>query len=194
MANRIERFSETPGLALYAFPRSFVFSSWSTGKVFIPESTAPNTGRYTATLDDSVDTEWAIFVGATQPANWDTEIGSISLNSGSIVVNVQPSIGYGEREVATDVIEIANDAQRVLARTILGASLPACYFVITDQQGNEVAELTATVSGENYSVTIPRSACQTTGEYFFALRSTDGNNLDYDSGTLRILYVANRQV
>jgi hypothetical protein len=190
MANKIERFSELPGQALYAFPRSFVFSSWSSGKVFIPESTAPNTGRYTATLDDSIDTEWAIFVGSSQPASWDNEIGSISLDS--VVVNIQPSIGYGEREVATDVIEIANDSQRILARTVLGASLPACYFVITDQQGNVVAELTATTSGENYSVTVPRSACQETGEYFFALRSTDTNNLDYDSGTLRILYVANR--
>lgn len=190
MANVTKRFSEQTGQALYAFPRSLVFSSWSTGKVFIPENVAPDLGRYTFTLDDSIDTEWAIFVGASQPASWDNEIGSISLDS--VVVNVQPSIGYGEREVATEVIEIANDSQRTLARTVLGASLPACYFVITDQQCNVVAELTATTSGQNYTVTVPRSACQSVGEYSFALRSTDSNNLDYDSGILRILFVANR--
>lgn len=192
MANQVKRFSETSGLALYAFPRSFVFSSWVASRVSIPESAAPNLGKYTATLDDSIDTEWSIFVGIGQPASWDDEIGSISLDSSSVIVNVQPSIGYGEREVATNTIEIANDAQRVIARTITGVTLPACYFVITDQQGALVAELAATVSGPNYSVTIPRSACQSVGEYFFALRSTDSANLDYDSGILRILFVAKR--
>ena len=194
MANQTVRFSETTGQALYAFPRSFVFSAWAASKVAIPESSTPNLGKYTATLDDAVDTEWAIFSGATQPSSWDSEIGSVSLDSAlsSVVVNVQPSIGYGEREVATEVIEIANDAQRVLARSVTGITLPACYFAITDQQGNLVAELSATISGSNYTVTIPRSACQSVGEYFFALRSTDSANLDYDSGTLRILFIAKR--
>jgi hypothetical protein len=194
MANQVVRFSEATGQALYAFPRSFVFSSWITGRVAIPESSTPNLGKYTATLDDAIDYEWAIFSGASQPSSWDNEIGSISLDdpTDDIVLNVQPSIGYGEREVATNTIEIANDAQRVITRTITGVTIPACYFAITDQQGNLVAELTATISGSNYTVTIPRSACQSVGEYFFALRSTDSANLDYDSGILRILFVAKR--
>lgn len=193
MANQITRFSEEAGLVLYAFPRSFVFSSWVSGRVLIPESASPNLGKYTATLDDATDTEWAIFIGIGQPASWDDEIGAISFSDGNeVTINVQPSIGYGEREVATNTIEIANDAQRVIARTITGATLPACYFVITDQQGDLVAEIAATVAGANYTVTIPRSACQSVGEYLFALRSTDSANLDYDSGILRILFVAKR--
>lgn len=191
MATQIVRFSETTGQTLYAFPRSFVFSAWVASRVAIPESSTPNLGKYTATLNDAIDTEWAIFSGASQPSTWDNEIGSISLET-AIAVNVQPSIGYGEREVATEVIEIANDAQRLIARSVTGVTLPACYFAITDQQGNLVAELSATISGSNYTVTIPRSACQSVGEYFFALRATDSSNLDYDSGTLRILFVAKR--
>ena len=190
MSNQTIRFSETTGQALYAFPRSFVFSAWAASKVAIPEASTPNLGKYTATLDDAIDTEWAIFSGATQPSDWDNEIGSISLQS--FVVNVQPSIGYGEREVATEVIEIANDAQRVIARSVTGATLPACYFAITDQQGVLVAELAATIAGSNYTVTVPRSACQIIGEYSFALRATDSSNLDYDSGTLRVLFIAKR--
>lgn len=192
MSNQTVRFSETTGQALYAFPRSFVFSAWAASKVAIPESSTPNLGKYTATLDDAIDTEWAIFSGASQPSSWDAEIGSISLASSSVTVNVQPSIGYGEREVATEVIEIANDAQRVIARSVPDVTLPACYFAITDQQGELVAELSSTISGSNYTVTIPRSACQSVGEYFFALRATDSSNLDYDSGTLRILFIATR--
>jgi hypothetical protein len=189
MSNQTVRFSEATGQTLYAFPRSFVFSAWAS-RVAIPESSTPNLGKYTATLDDSIDTEWAIFSGASQPSSWDNEIGSISLQG--LVINVQPSIGYGEREVSTDAIEIANDAQRVIARSVPDVTLPACYFAITDQQGVLVAELTATIAGSDYTVTIPRSACQAVGEYSFALRSTDSANLDYDSGTLRVLFIAKR--
>lgn len=191
MANQTVRFSEATGLTLYAFPRSFVFSAWVASRVAIPESSTPNLGKYTATLDDATDTEWAIFSGASQPSTWDSEIGSISLGTAT-VINVQPSVGYGAREVASEVIEIANDAQRVLARSVTGITLPACYFVITDQQGNLVAELAATIAGSTYTTTVPRSACQTVGDYSFALRATDSSNLDYDSGTLRILFVAKR--
>lgn len=194
MSNQTVYFSEATGQTLYAFPRSFAFSAWVASRVAIPESSTPNLGKYTATLDDSIDAEWAIFSGASQPSSWDNEIGSISLQNAasSVTVNVQPSIGYGEREVSTEVIEIANDAQRVIARSVPDVTLPACYFAITDQQGNLLAELAATISGSSYTVTIPRSACQTIGEYFFALRSTDSANLDYDSGTLRIMFIAKR--
>ncbi len=191
MSNQTVRFSEATGQTLYAFPRSFIFSDWVASRVAVPESSAPNLGKYTATLDDTIDTEWAIFSGASQPSSWDNEIGSISLET-SAVINIQPSIGYGEREVATEVIEIANDAQRVIARSVTDVTLPACYFAITDQQGELITELAATIAGSDYTVTIPRSACQSVGDYFFALRATDSSNLDYDSGTLRILFIAKR--
>ena len=192
------RFSEATGQTIYAFPRGVSLASWASSRVICTESASPNLGNYTVSLNEATATEWALFLGATQPANWDAEIGSISLQSSSstATVTVQPSIGYGAREVASDVIEIADDATRTIARTVLDANgedtitLPACNFIIENDAGEIIETISASVSGGSYTATIPRTACEIPGEYPFALRAADATNLDYDSGTLRVVHVA----
>ena len=193
------RFSEATGQTIYAFPRGVSLASWSSSRLICTESASPNLGNYTVTLNEVTATEWALFIGVTQPANWDAEIGSISLQSSSstATVTVQPSIGYGAREVASDVIEIADDATRTIARTVLDANdepvaLPACNFIIEDDTETAIATIAASISGGTYTVVIPRTACEVAGEYSFALRATADTNLDYDSGTLRVIHVANQ--
>jgi hypothetical protein len=115
---------------------------------------------------------------------------------GSSSITIQPSIGYGVREVAGNVIEIATDAARVISRTVYDedeneVTLPtSARFVICDPNGKLVATLTPSVSGASYSVTIPRSICKKPGDLFFAFRRNDNSYLDYDSGILRVVYVA----
>jgi hypothetical protein len=111
-------------------------------------------------------------------------------------ITIQPSIGYGVREVAGNVIEIATDAARVITRTVYDedeneVTLPtSARFVICDPNGKLVTTLTPSVSGASYSVTIPRSVCKKPGDLFFAFRRNDNSYLDYDSGILRVVYVA----
>jgi hypothetical protein len=94
------------------------------------------------------------------------------------------------------VIEIATDAARVITRTVYDedeneVTLPtSARFVICDPNGKLVTTLTPSVSGASYSVTIPRSICKKPGDLFFAFRRDDSSYLDYDSGLLRVVYVA----
>lgn len=182
------------GQTIYATPRPNL-ANW-TQKVLCPQQSSPNTGLYSYSLDDSIAEVWGLFIGDTQPTGWNQEIGFIDLAASESNLIITPSIGYGAREVATDTIEIATDAARAISRTVYDAegdpvTLPTCYFVICDENEKEIANLNPSIAGGTYTVTIPRSACQIAGEYSFALRASDPTNLDWDSGTIKVLYVAN---
>lgn len=190
------KFTTDPGLTLFAFPRGADLATYvaSVNRIALPQDPAPNLGRYSYSLDPEVSRYWGIFSGATQPANWGAEIGLIDLEDGAI--NVLPSLGYGARDVASDVIEIATDAARTIARAVVDededpVTLPgSCEFVITDSNKALVTKLTPTISGNSYSVTLPRSILKQEQDLFFALRNADSTKLDFDSGVLRVVYVA----
>jgi hypothetical protein len=194
MAKQVS-LTRTPGQTLYAFPSTDSLANWTLSRIQLVEGTGANTGRYTASLDETISSLWYFFEGATQPANWGLSKGYFDLIP-EASFTVQPSIGYGVREVAGDVIEIATDAARVITRTVYDedeneVTLPtSARFVICDPDGKLVTTLTPSVSGASYSVTIPRSICKKPGDLFFAFRRDDSSYLDYDSGTLRIVYVA----
>lgn len=187
--------TRTPGQVIYAFPSNASLANWTTSRVLLVEGTGPNTGRYTASLDETISSLWYFFEGASQPANWGLSKGYFDLIPDANV-SVSPSIGYGAREVAGDVIEIATDAARMITRTMLDDALnpvtlpTSARFDVCDSNGKLVTTLTPTVTANSYSVTIPRSICKKPGELFFAFRRNDSSNLDFDSGTLRIVYVA----
>ena len=186
-----------PGQTLYAFPdfsEGFSLSTWTTNRVELVEGTGANSGVYTAELDETIATLWRVFEGTAQPTDWGKSKGYFQVPK--VLVNVHPSIGIGAREVAGDTIEIATDAARTIARSVFDEddnpiTLPAsCVFVITDSNKALVATLTPAITGNSYTVTIPRSILKQEQDYFFALRRNDSTLLDFDSGVLRVVYVA----
>jgi hypothetical protein len=187
--------ARSPGQTLFAFPANASLADWTTSRVLLVEGTEANTGRYAASLDETISSLWYFFEGASQPAHWGLSKGYFDLIP-EVNVSVSPSIGYGAREVAGDVIEIATDAARTITRTILDDALnpvtlpTSARFDVCDSNGKLVTTLTPTVTANSYSVTMPRSICKKPGDLFFAFRRNDSSNLDFDSGTLRIIYVA----
>jgi hypothetical protein len=192
---KLVSLTRTPGIVVYAFPANASLANWTTSRVLLVEGTGANTGRYTASLDETISSLWYFFEGASQPANWGLSKGYFDLIP-EVNVSISPSIGYGAREVAGDVIEIATDASRTILRAIFdednnAVTLPtSARFDVCDSNGKLITTLTPTVTANSYTVTIPRSICKKPGDLFFAFRRNDSSNLDFDSGTLRIIYVA----
>lgn len=58
---------DTTGKTLYAFPFSQALADWLTYRVQLVETPA-SSGNYQGSLDDSIDTNWRIFEGATEPS------------------------------------------------------------------------------------------------------------------------------
>lgn len=75
--------TRTPGLTVYAFPADLSLATWTTNRIFLTEGTGANTGRYTASLDETVSNLWYFFEGASQPANWSLAKGYFDLSGGS---------------------------------------------------------------------------------------------------------------
>ncbi len=70
----------TTGATLNAFPIGSSLATWATNKVLFAEAAAPNLGRYTASIPNTLGAEWYIFASATQPADWSSEIDSFDIN------------------------------------------------------------------------------------------------------------------
>jgi hypothetical protein len=71
--------TRTPGLTVYAFPEGFSLADWTRHRVMLTEGSAPNTGIYTGSLDESKSKMWRFFVGAGQPGSWDAAKGFFDL-------------------------------------------------------------------------------------------------------------------
>lgn len=70
------------GQTLYAYPDltgGFSLADWTTHRVLLNPGTAPNTGIYTAQLDETKASLWRVFQGATQPSNWDASFAFFPL-------------------------------------------------------------------------------------------------------------------
>lgn len=74
-------FTYTTGQTLYAFPDGVSLATWSTNRVALTEGSSPNTGRYSASLDEDTATLWRVFSGASQPASWDLAIAFFLLGN-----------------------------------------------------------------------------------------------------------------
>ena len=182
----------TPGTAVSLLNETASLADWAS-RIQMTEGTGANTGRWSATV--TTPGRYKIFEGTAQPALPKDNVGTIVV-VGDPTVNIQPSIGIGARDVASDVIEIATDAARTISRSVLDEDLDpvtlpsSCEFVITDSNKALVATLTPTISGSSYSVTLPRSILKQEQDLSFALRNADSTKLDFDSGVLRVVYVA----
>jgi len=76
--------TRTPGQTLYAFPAGFSLADWDTHRVLLDEGTGANTGKYTASLDESKSTLWYFFIGASQPSDWGQSKGYFDLSDAAI--------------------------------------------------------------------------------------------------------------
>jgi hypothetical protein len=69
-----------PGTIVDCFPLSASLANWSTAKVRLTESAAPNAGRWTGVLDVG---DWAVFEGGSVPSSFQASVGTISVPNAS---------------------------------------------------------------------------------------------------------------
>jgi hypothetical protein len=74
-------YLDDTGGVYYAFPVSQSLASWSTYRVLFAEWSGANIGRYSANVDSDIGDSWAVFTGATQPANWGVALDVIGLDT-----------------------------------------------------------------------------------------------------------------
>ncbi len=74
--------TRTSGQTLYAFPEGHSLADWTTKRVQLVEQAAPNTGYYTASLDETLSTMWRLFAGSSQPSSWSQSIEYFHLGNG----------------------------------------------------------------------------------------------------------------
>lgn len=183
------------GKFLFAFPDSGNIANYTNGlgnRVAILESPSPNLGRYTAQLDDQIDTLWRMFEGADQPNWWDS-IAYFNLQSASVIVT--PSVGLGDYDVTTRELVLPFDAQYTIVRVVVDSAgdqvtLPAgCTFELTNANELHLATLVPSITGAAYTVVIPRNLTNQIRTINFALRDPT-TNLALDHGTIQFTYAA----
>jgi hypothetical protein len=94
-----------PGQTLYAYPDGYSLADWITHRVQLVEQSAPNLGRYQATLDESKSTLWRFFEGAGQPTNWSESKGYFQLDSDGAAI-ILPVLSSIDRRAIDGVIEL----------------------------------------------------------------------------------------
>jgi hypothetical protein len=186
------------GKLLFAFPDSGNLANYANGlgnRVAVLESPSPNLGRYTASLDDSVDTLWRLFEGITQPGSWAESIEYFDLASGTATLIVTPSVGLGDYDVTTRELVLPFDAQYTIVRVVVDSAgdqvtLPAnCTFELTNANELHLATLVPAINGAAYTVVIPRNLTNQIRTINFALRDPT-TNLALDHGTIQFTYAA----
>lgn len=81
MTARAVTHIDAPGQVLYAFPNNQPLSDWLSDRVLLTEQASPNSGKYLASLDDDIDSDWSIFIGGAQPTDWDERVASFDLTA-----------------------------------------------------------------------------------------------------------------
>ena len=184
------------GRLLFAFPDSGNLANYTNGlgnRVAVPESAAPNLGRYTAQLDDSIDTLWRLFEGATQPTSWASSIEYFDLAAANLIVT--PSVGLGDYDVTTRELVLPFDALYTIVRVVVDSAgdqvtLPGgCTFELTNANEVHLATLVPSIMGAAYTVVIPRNLTNQLRTINFALRDP-ATNLALDYGTIQFTYAA----
>lgn len=110
---------DTPGKVLRAYPIFNSLSQYVANAVPFVASTAPDTGRYAASVDDAISTKWVMFEGSTQPANWSLGIREYDLTNEFLLDKIQPLLmiaafkadadfGTGANGLITRVIQTQN--------------------------------------------------------------------------------------
>lgn len=180
------------GRTIYVYPDGTSLADWTTKRVLMGEGTGVNTGRYKANIDDSIDTLWRAFEGASQPGSWSASFEYFDLKPTSLIVT--PSVGLGV-DVTTRALVLPIDATYTIVRVVLDSNgnqvtLPGdCKFVLTDGNELPIAEITPSINGAAYTVVIPRNLTTRQRAINFALRDPP-SNVPLDYGTIQFTYAA----
>jgi hypothetical protein len=170
-----------PGTIIDCFPLSASLSTWSTAKVRLTESAAPNAGRWTGVLDVG---DWAVFEGGTAPSGFGSSVGTITIADGLEGVVVVPVVSGIQERNGNGVIILFVDEQQPVSISVFNASLQpvdltglTLSLAVTDD-GVEIASY---IHGEltvaNNAVTfIPKTAIVSQKRRLvYALRDTATN-------------------
>jgi hypothetical protein len=94
MTNRVGQHvdSESGLNPVYAYPlptsSTYSLANWTTHRVLFTELDSPDECLYQGTLDDAKGTLWAVFIGASQPANWGQRVAIIDLSNAPFAADV----------------------------------------------------------------------------------------------------------
>jgi hypothetical protein len=117
------------GRSLYAFPEGYSLADWTTYRVQLSESSSPNTGYYTAELDDSLSSLWRLFDGQSQPNSWSEAIEYFPLHSnnggsGAYIVTIEvTSESLPVRGAIVTVEQDDSTILRVVTKSLGGAAV-----------------------------------------------------------------------
>jgi hypothetical protein len=144
------------GLTLYAFPDGASLADWTTRRVLLAESSAPNTGRYTASLDETITTLWRLFSGASQPSAWSQSIEYFDLSG--------PSISLGQYAIAFDVENVSSVAIQFALITIKQSGQ-----IVAFQLSNSLGVANFNLSSGTYTYSVSASGFESIVDQSFTV-------------------------
>lgn len=104
---------------VYAYYVGQTLASYATDKVLFVEGTGPDTGLYTATVDESKGTSIVAFVGAAQPASWAEALVGVSWDLSNdaaeilAAIKADPQLGTADGGLVANVGKIPRAATPV---------------------------------------------------------------------------------
>lgn len=72
----VQKFTDAPNQTLYAVPSTSTPVTWAAQRVLCTEE---YDGKYTVSVDESVATEWWVYIGADVPTDWNDRILEFSV-------------------------------------------------------------------------------------------------------------------
>jgi len=138
--------TRTPGQTLYAYPAGFSLADWTTHRVLLDEGTGANTGKYTASLDESKSTLWYFFVGASQPSDWGQSKGYFDLSDAAALQTLldRTAVNFSVQFVSP-VTQSGQLKELIIGDDYLVANDRALVWTFAPIAGMDIADATATL-------------------------------------------------
>jgi hypothetical protein len=138
--------TRTPGQTLYAYPAGFSLADWTTHRVLLDEGTGANTGKYTASLDESKSTLWYFFVGASQPSDWGQSKGYFDLSDAASLQTLldRTAVNFSVQFVSP-VTQSGQLKELIIGDDYLVANDRALVWTFAPIAGMDIADATATL-------------------------------------------------
>ena len=180
------------GLTIYAYPvnpTAYPLSAWTTHRVL----TTATDKVYEATVDLNKSDVWAMFVGATQPVDYDAAIYTQVFfgSSSAPVFNITPgtfsSLNRNENSV---VVLYFNENSPVVIPIDIDITAIDVRFVVENSAKVDVltiANASITKSTTAFTVTIPTTITSTITNYIWSLRATATDKV-LVQGTIQVRY------
>lgn len=211
------------GLTLYWFPLSRSLVDWATYRTLATEAAAPNTGRYSATLDAAnahlaVDPSatFVLFVGSSQPYNFDEAIQSVvvgsTVSSGTTTsaegtyVSLRRRVGhylFGIRsgfseDQESDISDCLHDGlQRVYAAHDWSFLHPIADVVTTAPYSTgtiTIASGVVTLTGGTFPTWATDGVLQVSNRYYSVASRDSGTQITLDATSLTVASAASYQL